>query len=200
MLFHLSKAFYCKVSFTLLSFLLLSGCGFHLKHSDGLADKYPQIFLQSSDPNGELTRLVKLRLRGAGITIVSLPAADITTLKISAERRSTRTISLYVTGSNAEEELGYNLTYSIQSPGYKSRLFTVNLYRDFLKNSSQALAKSREEELLTKELRVIAADHIITTMQSLKSEEGVLLDNNPETGINAGAEADANINTNPDAE
>lgn len=189
MLFHLSKAFYCKVSFTLLFILLISGCGFHLKHNDGLADKYPQIFLQSSNPNGELTRLVKIRLRGAGINIVSLPAADIATLKIGAERRSERTISLYVTGLNAEQELGYNLSYSIQSPGYKSKSFTVNLYRDFLDNPAQALAKSREEELLTKELRVIAADHIITTLQSLKSEKGDLLNSN--TKVDADTNVDA---------
>ncbi len=175
---HFIKAFYLKLSFILLSVLLISGCGFHLKHNDGLADKYPKIFLQSSDPNGELTRFVKIRLRGAGIEIMSLPAADIATLKIGAERRSSRTISLYVNAQNAEQELGYNLSYSIQSPGYQTQSFTVNLYRDFLDNPAQALAKSREEELLTQELRVIAADHIITTMLSLKNERSDLIKNN----------------------
>lgn len=165
------NAFYCKIGFILLSLLLLSGCGFHLKHSDGLADKYPQIFLQSSNPKGELTRLIKMRLRGAGIKVVNAPADEIAVLKIGSERRSSRAISLYVTAQNAEKELSYNLDYSIQSPGYPVKSFTFNLYRDFLYDSSQALAKSREEELLTRELRSIAADHIITTMLSLKNEK-----------------------------
>lgn len=159
-----------KLFSVLLSLLLLSGCGFHLKQHDGLADKYPQIYLKSNDPNGDLTRFVKIRLRGAGIKIVTTPSEEIATLTLEGERRTSRTISLNVRAQNAEQELGYNLNYSLQSPGQESRAFSVNLYRDFLASSSQALAKSREEELLEKELRTIAADHIITTMLSIKTE------------------------------
>ena len=157
------------------SLLLLTACGFHLKHNDGLVEKYPKILLQST-PNTDLTRLVKIRLRGAGIEIVSEPSEDVAILKINPERRSERTISLYVNAQNAEQELGYNLSYSIQSPGYEAQNFTINLYRDFLDNPSQALAKSREAELLTKELRVIAADHIINTMLSLEKNNSAQID------------------------
>ena len=177
---HLSfiKAFYCKVGFILLSLVLVSGCGFHLKHKDGLADKYPEIFLQSNNPKSELTRFIKMRLRGAGIKIADVPADDIPTLKIGGVRNSSRTISLYVTAQNAEEELSYNLDYSIQSPGYPAKSFAFNLYRDFLDDSEQALAKSREEGLLEQEMHSIAADHIIATMLSLKNEKQEQLDIN----------------------
>ncbi|WP_019614973.1 LPS assembly lipoprotein LptE [Psychromonas ossibalaenae] len=166
-----SRAFYIKTVFLFFSFTFLSGCGFHLKHNDGLVEKYPEIYIQSSAPNGELTRLVKLRLRGAGIDILALPKEDVPVLRILGEQRTTRTISLYVNATNAEQELGYNLNYSIQNPGHEIHPFSVNIYRDFLDNPSQALAKSREAELLTKELRSIAADHIIATMLSLENEK-----------------------------
>ncbi len=156
-------------------FLLITGCGFHLKHSDGLVEKYPQIYLDST-PNSDLTRLIKLRLRGAGIEIIETPSDQIIILKINSERRSSRTISLYINAQSAEKELGYTLSYSIQSPGYEAQHFSINLYRDFLDDSSQALAKSREEELLTKELRVIAADHIINTMLSLENKNSDITD------------------------
>lgn len=170
---HISftKAFYLKISFFILSFLLINGCGFHVKYNDGLVEKYPQLFLQSSNPNGELTRLIKIRLRGAGIKLATAPAANIALLKIGGELQSSRTISLYVNAQNAEKELSYNLQYSIQSPGYQTKSFSFNLYRDFLDNPAQALAKSRESELLTEEVRSLAADHIITTMLSLKNNK-----------------------------
>jgi LPS-assembly lipoprotein len=171
MLLSFAKAFYRKIGFVLLSLVFVSGCGFHLKHQDGLAEKYPEIFLQSNNPKSELTRFIKMRLRGAGIKIADVPADDIAILKIDGERRSSRTISLYVTAQNAEEELGYNLDYSIQSPGYPAKSFTFNLYRDFLDDSEQALAKSREEELIEQEMHRIAADHIITTMLTLENEK-----------------------------
>lgn len=162
--------FHLKTSLLLLALLTLSGCGFHLKHNTNLADKYPQIYLQSNDPNGELTRFVKTRLRGAGIEIASFPSSDITILKIEKERRSTRTISLYVNAQNAEQELAYNLNYSVQNPNQEIQPFNINIYRDFLDNPAQALAKSREAELLTKELRIIAAEHIITTLLTLENQ------------------------------
>ncbi len=170
---HLLKSI--KTFLILCPLLFLSACGFHLKHNDGLVEKYPQIILQST-PNSDLTRLVKLRLRGAGIEIATTPSADIAILKINSERRSSRTISLYLDATTAEQELGYILSYSIQAPGYQAQNFKVNLYRDFLEDSSEALAKSRESEQLTKELRIIAADHIINTMLSLDNKNSQLID------------------------
>jgi LPS-assembly lipoprotein len=162
----------------LLSLLLVSGCGFHLKHNNGLADKYPQVFVQSHSPNSELVRFVKMRLRGTGIKIADMPADDIVILNIGKIRSSSRTISLYVNAQNAEEELSYNLSYSIQSPGYPAKSFSFNLYRDFLENSEEALAKSREAELLEQEMHSIAANHIVTTMLSLEKETKEELNNN----------------------
>lgn len=164
-----------KYLLVLFPLLLLTGCGFHLKHNDGLVEKYPKILLKSA-PNSELTRLIKLRLRGAGIEIVDTPSEDVAILKVNTERRSSRTISLNVTAQTAETELGFNLSYSIQSPGYEAQNFTVNLYRDFVESSSEALAKSRESELLTKELRIITAEHIIKTMLSLDNKNSVKID------------------------
>jgi len=169
--------FLLKTGLFLLTLLSLSGCGFHLKHNMNLADKYPKIYLQSNEPNAELTRLVKTRLRGAGIEIASFPSSDLTILKIGKERRSTRTISLYVNAQNAEQELAYNLDYSIQNPQRQAQPFSVNIYRDFLDNPAQALAKSREAELLTKELRVIVAEHIITTLLTLDNQNNKSVEN-----------------------
>ena len=159
---------YRKITLLFISIALLSGCGFHVKNSDTLIDKFPKIYVQSNNPNGELARFVKIRLRGAGIEIANQPDPQISTLKINPERRSERVVSLYVNAQNAEKELGYIVEYSLQPPGYQAQSFRVNLYRDFLDNPSQALAKSREAEQLTTELRGIAADHMVSTMISLE--------------------------------
>jgi LPS-assembly lipoprotein len=162
--------FQIKLTVLFVSIVFLSGCGFHVKHSDGLVEKFPKIYIQTNDPNGELTRFVKIRLRGAGIDITNLLDAQTSTLKIDPEQRSSRVVSLYVNAQNAEQELGYIVRYSLLSPGYKTQSFSVNLYRDFLDNPAKALAKSREAEQLTTELRGIAADHILNTMISLENE------------------------------
>ncbi|MEJ6078856.1 hypothetical protein MT391_10020 [Vibrio sp. 1-Bac 57] len=153
---------------TLVMTLLLSGCGFHLKHNNGLVEKFPEIYLQTNNPKGELARLVRLRLRGANIKILTESSPSSAILHLKSERQSERTISLYANAQNAEKEIGYVMTYSLKLPNYTPRDFNVNLYRDFLDDSTQALAKSREAELLTKELRAVAADHVISTMLSMQ--------------------------------
>lgn len=163
---------YSLLPFLIISILLLSGCGFHLKHNNGLADKVPEIYIKTNEPKSDLVRQVKLRLRGANIKILTASRPDAAILELQPERRSERTISLYANALNAEKEIGYTLNYSIKMPSYIAKEFHVNLYRDFLDNSSEALAKSREAELLTTELRAIAADHIITTMLSMNNEDG----------------------------
>ena len=167
-----SQAFYRHTLILLLitTSLLLSGCGFHLKHNNGLVEKFPEIYLQTSQPMGELARLVRLRLRGANIKILTQQTPKSAVLALQSEQRSSRTISLYANALSAENEIGYVLNYSLRIPNYTAKNFTVNIYRDFLDDSSEALAKSRETELITKELRVIAADHIITSMLSMKNE------------------------------
>jgi LPS-assembly lipoprotein len=166
------RAFYRHTSLllTLAMIFLLSGCGFHLKHNNGLVDKFPEIYLQTNSPKSELTRLVKVRLRGADIKILTEPSPNASVLKLISETRTERTISLYANAQNAEKEIGYTMKYSLKMPNYTAKDFTVNLYRDFLYDSTQALAKSREAELLLKELRIVAADQIIATMLSLKDE------------------------------
>lgn len=165
------QAFHSRITIIVVSVMLLAGCGFHIKRTEGLADKYPQVFIQSGAPNGDLVRFVKMRLRGSGIEIVNTPTALATILKIGSVSSSSRTISLYIDATSAETEKGYSMTYSIQRPGFIAKSFNFNLYRDFLESADEALAKSRESELLTKEMNSIAADQILATMLSQKQEE-----------------------------
>ncbi len=186
------RSFLLKIAlFTWLS-LSLSACGFHLKETkDGLSTKFPQIYVQSSDPYGDLNRLVKIRLRGAGVEVLDSPRKDVAILTLNTEKRSARMISLNVKALNAEQEVGFVLKYSIQIPGYQPLPFSFNLYRDFLDNPAQALAKSRESEQLTEELRETAADNIIYTLQALNLDRAKkLIQKKPqqETSINGTAQ------------
>jgi len=166
------RNFLLKIAlFTWIS-LTLSGCGFHLKENKaGLAAKFPQIYVQASDPYGEIDRLVKIRLRGAGVKVLDSPRKNAAILVLNSEQRSARMISLNVKAQSAEQEIGFVLHYSMQIPGYQALSFSFNLYRDFLDDPAQALAKSREAEQLTSELRESAADNIIYTLQALNIDK-----------------------------
>ena len=51
-------------------------------------------------------------------------------------------------------------------PGKEAQPFKIEIRRDYLDDPRTALAKSREMELLVKEMRIQAADRILQSMAS----------------------------------
>ena len=146
-----------------LSVLLSAGCGFRLQGSYSIPEQLQTLSLSSQDEYSELTRLVRERLRLNSIAVVA-PADDIPALRIINDSLDRSTLSIYPTGNVAEYELIYQVTFSVQLPGDESQRFDVAIHRDYLDDPRTALAKSREMELLLKEMRIQAADRIIQTL------------------------------------
>lgn len=138
----------------------LSGCGFHLRSSDTVPAQLQQLTLDSSKYS-DLTRLVKQQLSYHEIRLVTEPDPSIPVLKINDEVIGSRTLSLYSDATAAEYELNYTVKVEVHLPDQDPQYFTVALQRDQLNNAQEALAKSRESELLVAELRQAAAEQII---------------------------------------
>lgn len=145
---------------------LLSGCGFHLKQGYNIPVELQNITLVSTKYS-ELTRLIKQELRYNNINLIENPNANTPVLKIASETSSSRTVSLYNDVSAAEYELGYQIKIEVRLPNQAPQFFTVALQRDQLNNSQEALASSRESELLKKELRQAAAKQVVRTLSQV---------------------------------
>ncbi|MDX2320596.1 MAG: LPS assembly lipoprotein LptE [Moritella sp.] len=88
-------------------------------------------------------------------------------LRIMSESTGSRTVSLYSDATAAEYELSYVIKMEVRMPNQEPQYFTVALQRDQLNNSQEALARSREAELLRKELREAAAQQIVRTLSQV---------------------------------
>lgn len=159
-----------RLCFALLTLTLLasSGCGFKLQRSYSIPDELKSLHLSSQDEYSELTRLVRERLRLNSIKVV--PQTDTTpTLRILGDSLDRTTLSLYPTGNVAEYELNYQVSFVVQQPQREAQSFDVDIHRDYLDDPRTALAKSREMELLVKEMRIQAADQIIQILASIET-------------------------------
>jgi len=58
--------------------------------------------------------------------------------------------------------------FAVSLPGKEAQPFDVEIRRDYLDRPRTALAKSREMELLVKEMRIQAADNIIQTLAAIE--------------------------------
>ncbi|ABZ77776.1 Rare lipoprotein B [Shewanella halifaxensis HAW-EB4] len=146
-----------------LSILLSAGCGFRLQGSYSIPKQLQTLSLSSQDEYSELTRLVRERLRLNNIAVVP-PASDIPVLRLISDSLDRSTLSIYPTGNVAEYELIYQVSFAVQLPHAESQRFDVSIHRDYLDDPRTALAKSREMELLLKEMRIQAANRIIQTL------------------------------------
>ncbi|QIR15470.1 LPS assembly lipoprotein LptE [Shewanella aestuarii] len=156
------------IGIALLSVILLmtSGCGFKLQRSYSIPVELQQLHLSSSDQYSELTRLVSDRLRINQVSLVS--ATETTpTLRLVNDSLERATLSLYPTGNVAEYELIYVVNYSVTLPQGEPQAYQAEVRRDYQDDPRTALAKSREMELLTREMRIQAADLIIQTLASI---------------------------------
>ncbi|MCL1097061.1 LPS assembly lipoprotein LptE [Shewanella gelidii] len=160
-----------SIGFAMIALVLMTsaGCGFSLQGTYSIPQSLETLHLTSQDQYSELTRLVRERLR---LNSVTLTAHDqqTPTLRLVRDSLERSTLSLYPTGNVAEYELIYQVQFTVTLPGKEPQEFEVDIRRDYLDDPRTALAKSREMELLLKEMRIQAADQIIQNLSAIKED------------------------------
>ncbi|SET89064.1 LPS-assembly lipoprotein LptE [Thalassotalea agarivorans] len=157
-----------KTSLLVLSLLsTVASCGFRLRGSYLIAPELQTLNVTSVDNHGELTREVKRHLANNQITIVPNFDANVPELYLMQDKLDRRTLSLFPNGQVAEYELIYTVRYQIRFKDKSPREFVFELNRDYQEDPRVALAKSRELNLMLKEMRIEAADKILRDMASI---------------------------------
>lgn len=144
---------------------LLSGCGFHLRGNLPLSH-YPAMYIQS-DPHSELARLVSERLQHNKVELLASAQQSAPVLHLVKDTLERRTLSLFPNGQVAEYELIYKVEYTLTMPDAEPQHYQFELYRDYQDDPNQALAKSKELDLLLSELRQQASNRIIRQLSRL---------------------------------
>ncbi len=148
--------------------LTSAGCGFQLQRSYQIPPQLTTLHLSSQDEYSELTRLVRERLRLSNVNLVDSASKDVADLRLIRDSLERATLSLYPTGNVAEYELIYQVEFAVALPDSDPGFYNVEIRRDYLDDPRTALAKSREMDLLTKEMRIQAADRIVQTLSSIE--------------------------------
>lgn len=162
------------VLFVLMTAMLLSACGFHLRGDYLLSDELQTLYVSSSDVHGELTRLVKQHLSSNQVKVLKHKSSNNPELRIISDKLDRRTLSVFENGQVAEYELIYSVHYQLRfntrsgESQEAAQDFRFELNRDYQDDPNLALAKSRELSLLLSELRKSAADKILRDMARIQ--------------------------------
>ncbi|WP_372771255.1 LPS assembly lipoprotein LptE [Pseudoalteromonas sp.] len=144
----------------LLCFVLLVGCGFKLRTASVLPEDLQNLVVTANNPDSQLfAELQKsLALSNINTTDESHASAELKLLNDSLTRR---TLSLFPNGQVAEHELIYTVRYRLIRDQQKPITNSFELTRNYQDDPDNALAKSREMELILSELRAQASNLII---------------------------------------
>lgn len=144
----------------LLCFVLLVGCGFKLRTASVLPNDLQNLVVTANKPDSQLfAELQKsLALSNINTTDSSSSSAE---LKLLHDSLTRRTLSLFPNGQVAEHELIYTVRYQLIRDKRKPITNSFELTRNYQDDPDNALAKSREMELILSELRAQASNLII---------------------------------------
>lgn len=143
--------------------LLVQACGFHLR---GMTIP-PELMTMKvvGDNKSDFYRLVTTRLKASGVTLSDKEGVPVLTL--SGVGSSSQVASINVLGQDKEYVLGFNTSFTVAVPGKPTQVFPISFNRSFLNKSDAALASSREQEQLSKEMQEQAANQVIRQLSQV---------------------------------
>ena len=145
----------------------LNGCGFHLRGSPPFPEDARSVYLRA--PNDLLYDELVVYLNNSGAAVSDQKEGADAILDLSKEEFSSRTLSVDPdTGKEREFELSYSISFEFRkSDGtVLVKHQTVNLVRDYVFDADQVIGKSREQDVLRKEMRRDAAQRILTRLSA----------------------------------
>jgi LPS-assembly lipoprotein len=156
----------CSLSL-LLTFSLLSGCGFHLRGSYNVPAFLQEITLHNAAGSKDFEKQMRLALERRNI----LPEGGELLLEITRENITRQTSTVDSSAKAAEYTLIYTVEYRVGT--VDGKVFgdrqSLILRRSYQYSTANVVGKNTEEETLIQELRVDAAQQIVRQLSAMKT-------------------------------
>lgn len=150
--------------------LFLAGCGFHLRGTLPLAPLLQPIYIETSDPYGQLVRDLSHFLTRSGVAVVARPDQARVILKIVSEVTRDKLLTYMVSqfATVRQYHLILSITFAITDAHGKILLApqTVSQSRTLTLNESLMLAGSNEAKLLYDQMRQAIVYDILSRLSS----------------------------------
>lgn len=167
------EGFQERVSWTLL-IVLLAGCGYHLRGSEGTYRLQLSKIYVSSQGAGTLAAALISKLQESGVTVATTPAEAQAVIVVSNEVYDRRVLSVDPdTGKVLEYELGYEAGLTISDPSGRTLLEPqpISLIRDITFDPQAVLGQAEEEQAVLNDMQQDAAQSVLFRLQAVTAKK-----------------------------
>ncbi|MEP4889178.1 MAG: LPS assembly lipoprotein LptE [Aliiglaciecola sp.] len=169
------KLFSGRVFLLIAVLVTLHGCGFKFRGSQPLPEGIQQVYLTGPKEYSPLKRALKEHFdfyQIAYVANIPVEQKDQTiAIYLYPDSLDRRLLSLFSTGQVAEYELVLTIKLQVIFPDKEPQIVEFDVTREYQDDPDAILAKSRELDLILKEMRNQAADRIVRMLPSLDSRE-----------------------------
>ncbi len=145
-----------------LTLLLLTACGYHLRGSFDLPEGLKNIYIQGA--SGQLRNSLKKSLRSSDAFLLDSPKNADIVIKVVKEKMNRHVLSLSESGRANEYELYYVLDFLLLDANEKTLSATqpIEITRDYFNDQEALLGKNNEEQVIRGEIYQQAVRSMLT--------------------------------------
>ena len=135
--------------------LLATGCGFHLRGSEGLPDSMVVTYIQGAKPWSSIYEDFRDALEDHGATVTEQRDEATAVLRIIENDNRMDALTVDIGGKVQELLLSHLVRFKVTAPGQEVLLDeqSVTARRSFVFNKNDILAKERESRFIRRELQ-----------------------------------------------
>lgn len=153
--------------------LLLASCGFHLRSSSDLPPVMQRTYLVVPAGNNDLVRELRRSLSTDTISLTDDPDKATATLTVLSARQFTRVLSVSNIGRPVEEEVAYQVQFSLATPaGILIAPQTLILKRNYAYDEANVLGDAEQANVLYAALQRNMAQLILFRVEALNRPAG----------------------------
>ena len=155
----------------LLTAMILSGCGFHLRGSGDQATlPFKTIYLGAPDASPLVSALQRYIVGGGGTTVATDAKAAEAILEIMSESKEKVILSLNSQGRVREYTLNYRVVFRLKNNQNNELLAptSITIRRTISFNEAQVLAKEAEETMLYRDMQSDLVQQMLRRIAAIK--------------------------------
>lgn len=148
--------------------LLCVGCGWQLQGVHHVSADLQPMYVKFFDRHSPFSQALEGRLRGAGVLLTDDESQAKVILQITGDEAGHRVISVSAHNTPLEYEVYYNVEFMLKSPTGTTMLQQPLLSSQTMTyDETHALAKQREERLLSGTMAMQLADQLLRQIRRL---------------------------------